>query len=113
MAHPMPRPTVSPVLTALGVTATLFGSCIVAAADVSTIELRRLFDPTEAELAAEAEGRIYIYDGLTDRDVQRAMNEEFERVENMMFIRTRKTDDTGELKRDAETGEVEYEDDGC
>jgi hypothetical protein len=83
------------------------------AADVSDIELRRLFDPTEAELASEAEGRIYIYDGLTDRDVQRALNEEFERVDNMMFIRTRKTDEAGEVKRDVETGEVEYEDDGC
>ena len=66
-----------------------------------------------AELAAEAEGRIYIYDGLTDRDIQRAMNEEFERVENMMFIRTRKTTAEGELKRNEDTGEVEVEDDGC
>jgi hypothetical protein len=113
MAHPMPRPTVSTVLTALGVTTTLFGSCVAAAADVSTIELRRLFDPTDAELASEAEGRIYIYDGLTDRDIQRAMNEEFERVENMMFIRTRKTDTDGALKRNKDTGVVEVEDDGC
>jgi len=83
------------------------------ATDLSAIEQRRLFDPTEAELASEAEGRIYIYDGLTDSDVQRALNEEFERVENMMFIRTRKTDAAGKLKRDTDTGEVEYEDDGC
>lgn len=85
----------------------------VSAEDVRDIELRRLFDPTHAEIASEAEGRIYIYDGLTDLDVQRALNEEFDRVENMMFIRTRKTDGAGEVKRDAETGEVEYEDDGC
>jgi hypothetical protein len=83
------------------------------AADVSEIEQRRLFSPTEAELASEAEGRIYIYDGLTGVDVQRALNEEFDRVEHMMFIRTKKTDKQGRVKRDAETGEVEYEDDGC
>lgn len=83
------------------------------AADVSEIELRRLFDPTQAELAAESEGRIYIYDGLTDIDVQRALNQEFDRVEHMMFIRTRKTNESGKVKRDAETGAVEYEDDGC
>ncbi|WP_296898213.1 hypothetical protein [Thiohalocapsa sp.] len=91
--------------------AACFGAA--SAADVSDIELRRLFNPTAAELASESEGRIYIYDGLTDVDVQRALNEEFERVEHMMFIRTRKTDDTGKVKRDAESGTVEYEDDGC
>jgi hypothetical protein len=83
------------------------------AENVRDIELRRLFDPTHAEIASEAEGRIYIYDGLTSLDVQRALNEEFDRVENMMFIRIQRTDKAGEVKRDAETGEVEYEDDGC
>jgi hypothetical protein len=80
---------------------------------VRDIELRRLFDPTEAELASEAEGRIYIYDGLTGVDVQRALNEEFHRVQNMMFIRTIKTDEKGNIKRVEETGEAEYVDDGC
>ncbi len=83
------------------------------AEDLRDIELRRLFDPTEAEVASEAEGRIYIYDGLTDVDVQRALNEEFDRVDNMMFIRTKKTDEQGEVKRDENTGAVQYEDDGC
>ena len=50
----------------------------VSAGDVRDMELRRLFDPTQAEIASEAEGRIYIYDGLTERDVQRALNEAFE-----------------------------------
>jgi hypothetical protein len=81
--------------------------------DVRDIELRRLFEPTDAEQAAEAKGRIHIYDGLRDTDVQRALDEEFERVDSMMFIRTRKTDASGEVKRDEETGEEEYEDDGC
>ena len=56
---------------------------------------------------------IYIYDGLTDRDVQRALDDEFERVDSMMFIRTRKTDEDGKIKRDEDTGEVEVEGDGC
>jgi hypothetical protein len=97
----------------LGLATTLLWSGIAAATDVSDIELRRLFEPTKAELAAEEQGRIYIYDGLRDVDVQRALDEEFERVDHMMFIRTRKTDDNGEVKRDADTGTVEYEDDGC
>jgi len=77
------------------------------------IELRRLFEPTPAEIRAEKAGRIYIYDGLRDVDVERALEEEFERVDNMMFIRIQKTDETGAVKRNEETGELEYEDDGC
>lgn len=101
------------LLSGLGLAATLLWSSTAAATDVADIELRRLFEPTEAEVAAEKQGRIYIYDGLRDVDVQRALDEEFERVDHMMFIRTRKTDEDGEVKRDADTGTVEYEDDGC
>jgi hypothetical protein len=113
MNHPKRPTAVSILLTALGLSAALAGSGIAAAAEVSDIELRRLFEPTRAELAAEANGRIYIYDGLRDVDVQRALDEEFERVESMMFIRTVKTDTSGKTKRDANTGALEYEDDGC
>jgi hypothetical protein len=84
-----------------------------AAADVSDIELRRLFEPTTSERAAEAKGEIYIYEGLRDIDVQRAMDEQFGRVENMMFIRTIKTDETGKTARDPKTGAAVPSDDGC
>ena len=113
MAYSTRSPAASTLVAVISATAILFGSRLATAADIADIELRRLFEPTPSELAAEAESHIYIYDGLTGRDIQRAMNEEFERVENMMFIRTRKTDETGQLKRDAETGEAEHEDDGC
>jgi hypothetical protein len=91
----------------------LLGTDPGAAADVSAIELRRLFEPSGAELAEEARGRIHIYEGLRDTDVQRALDEAFDRVENMMFIRTIKTDDRGEVQRDPDSGAVEIEDDGC
>jgi hypothetical protein len=100
-------------LAGLGLSAVLLWTGSAAAADVSEIELRRLFEPTDAELAAEAKGRIYIYDGLRDIDVQRALDEEFERVDHMMFIRTIKTKDSGEPERDADTGAPAYIDDGC
>jgi hypothetical protein len=83
------------------------------AADVREIELRRLFEPTAAERQAEREGRIFIYEAMRERDVERAMDEEFGRVENMMFIRLQKTDEHGEVQKDPETGEVQYHDDGC
>jgi hypothetical protein len=88
-------------------------SGVVSAADVREIELRRLFEPTQSELEQETEGRIYIYDGLRDKDVERAMEEEFDRVENMMFIREKKTDEKGEVLKNPETGEAVVEDDGC
>ena len=83
------------------------------AADVRDIELRRLFAPTVNELQSEERGRIYIYEGLKDTDVARAMSEEFDRVESMMFIRTQKTDKKGEVKKDPKTGTAMVEDDGC
>jgi hypothetical protein len=91
-------------------------SCVIvaaAAADVSEIDLRRLFEPSTSERAAEAKGEIYIYEGLRDLDVQRAMDEHFGRVENMMFIRTIKTDETGKPEQDPKTGAAVTSDDGC
>ncbi|MCG6898032.1 MAG: hypothetical protein LJE61_09185 [Thiocapsa sp.] len=83
------------------------------AADVRDIEIRRLFEPTPAELRQEGAGRIYIYEGLTEADIARAMDSEFERVESMMFIRIPVTDGQGEVVKDPDTGQTQYYDDGC
>ena len=83
------------------------------ATDVTEIERRRLFEPTPSELRAEAAGRVYIYEGLRDRDVERAMEEEFKRVENMMFIRVKPTDRNGKPMKDPKTGAEYVQDDGC
>jgi len=83
------------------------------AADVSEIERRRLFEPTSGELRAEAAGRIYIYEGLRDTDVERALEEEFKRVQNMMFIRVKPTDEGGNPRKDPETGAEYVQNDGC
>ena len=64
--------------------------------------LRRLNEPTEHERAHEREGNVYIYDGLTDRDVDQALSRHFERIEYMMFVGTRRTDPTGTAPRDGE-----------
>lgn len=83
------------------------------AGDLYEIEKRRLFSPVPAERSAEARGQIYIYDGLRDLDIDRAMDQEFARIENLMFIRTKKTDQTGEVLKSPETGADIVEDDGC
>jgi len=82
-------------------------------AELRDIELRRLFKPTQPERNQEEKGRIYIYDGLRDKDVERAMDEQFDRVQSMMFIREKKTDDRGQVEKNPETGADVVEDDGC
>jgi hypothetical protein len=82
-------------------------------ADLREIQMRRLLEPTPAELASEKDGRIYIYESLTNPDIEKAMSEEFDRVESMMFIRVPKTDASGAVKKDEQTGDIIYEDDGC
>lgn len=82
------------------VTIALTGSQPVSAADSSADEnlaqwqLRRLNNPTVLERQHEREGKVYIYDGLTDRDVDQALSAHFDRIENMMFLGTRKTGST-------------------
>ena len=69
-------------------------------------DLRRLMQPSAAELAAEEKGRVHIYDSLEINEVNAALDENFERIQNMMFIRTNHLPPTG-------SGPAEVEDDGC
>ena len=54
-----------------------------------------------------------IYRGKQDTDVDRASEEQFERVEAIMFTGTIVTDKEGKPLRDTETALVFIEDDGC
>ena len=81
--------------------------------DVGQIVRRRLFEPSPGELRDEAAGRIYIYEGLRTTDIEGAMDEEFNRVQSMMFIRVKPSDDSGK-GRQAPGSEASYvQDDGC
>lgn len=80
---------------------------------VASWQMNRLFEPTQAELAAEARGRIIIYDGLTDKTVARALDEQFDRIGAMMFTRVVVTDEAGSPQRDRDSGEIVTENDGC
>ncbi|UCE89119.1 MAG: hypothetical protein JSW10_12615 [Pseudomonadota bacterium] len=76
-------------------------------------QLKRLFQPTEAQLQTEDRGQVFIYDGLTDKQVARAVSEQHHRMHAMMFTGVVKTDDYGEPLRDPATGEIVVEPDGC
>jgi len=76
-------------------------------------QLDRIHAPAEQQLARENSGRVNIFDGLRDSDVEDAMDTQFERVANMMFVRTIVTDDTGTPLRDQHNGGYILEDDDC
>lgn len=48
-----------------------------------------LHDPDQSVLDAEARGRITIYDGIDNREIEMAMDGQFNRIDSMMFVRTR------------------------
>lgn len=49
-----------------------------------------------------------IYDGLDNAMVERALDEQFDRIEHMMFVRNRQSSSD-----DDDDGEGYVEDDGC
>ena len=79
---------------------------------IDTIQLKNLFVPSQSQLHRETKGHIYINDGLTDRLVNQAMDEQFNRIENMMFVGTIVTKEQGKPAVD-DQGLVIAEDDGC
>ena len=83
-----------------------------AQANLEQWQLRRLNEPSKRELAHEREGNVYIYDGLTAREVDQALSAHFERIEFMMFVGTQKTDST-DAANSNEQGEAETESPGC
>ena len=71
---------------------------------MDSYQYKSLFTPSEFTLKAEAKGRIMIYDGMTSKTIDKAMNEQFDRIDNMMFVR---------IVHEQEDGEYYVEEDGC
>lgn len=67
-------------------------------------QVRRLMEPSTAELQKERSGNVYIYDGLDELEVERALNTHFDRIEHMMFV--------GTMRRSPDGGTV-VESGGC
>ena len=89
------------------------GVTAAASASSSNWQIRRLMEPTPAELAREKAGEVVIYDSLTDQEVEAAMTAHPERILNMMFLGTIVTDDAGEAFFDPLGSGFIREDDGC
>ena len=102
-----------PLLIASVFAGSLLLSPLVQARDLRDVELRRLFEPTPAELWAEQAGRIYIYEGLQEADIARAISEQFTRVNSMMFIRVKPAPVAPTPGEDGKPTFAYYQDDGC
>jgi hypothetical protein len=76
-------------------------------------QVQRLMKPSPRDLEKERKGNVYIYDGLTEREVDTALDTQFPRVQNMMFVGTVKTDTRGEPLHDIDSGQVIQESGGC
>ena len=75
--------------------------------------MQRLMAPSPRELEREKRGSVYIYDGLTEREVDVALETQFARIQNMMFVGTVKTDARGKPLQNSESGKYVQESGGC
>lgn len=91
------------ITIAITLSCLMWGSSALSAREANW-QIEMIHEPSAAQLKVEQKGRIYIYDGLDDADVELAMNNQFDRLDNMMFVRTQVV---------TPEGETETDDDGC
>ena len=74
--------------TAIAVSRLIWNPAVFAAENEDW-QLAMLFDPSAAQLKIEERGRVFNYDGIKSTDIQKVMDSQFDRLDNMMFIRTK------------------------
>ena len=86
----------------LGIWANLEFQGAIAAAQGAAAEweLRQLHQPSAMLLAREHDGSVTIFDGLPNREVEQALDTQFDRMGSMMFIRTQYVQDDGSIDTD-------------
>lgn len=85
------------LITTSVVIATLLGSSAEAAGSGNNWQLKQLHSPSEGLAKAERGGRVTIYDGIHGQEIDRAMDEQFDRIGNMMFIHPIEGTPTGQV----------------
>ena len=87
---------------------------IVRVADANqSFQYKTLFNPTPSQLKAEERGRVMIYDRLDDALVERALDQQFGRIEHMMFTRIHEPPPKDDGTPPNKGGEDSSDDDGC
>lgn len=72
------------------------GLSIASTSNAEDWQRNQLLNPSAGQLAAEKRGRVAIYDGLHESTVDTALDNQFGRIENMMFIRVARTSPNGD-----------------
>ena len=75
-------------------------------ADQPDYQERLLLHPTTKQLGAEQDGRVRIYDSLEIGLINTALDQQFDRIDHMMFSRIHHLPPSG-------AGPAEVENDGC
>ena len=73
-----------------------------ASAQADSYQYKMLFNPTEPMLNAETKGRVMIYDRMESEMIDVAMQKQFDRIQNMMFVRTQYKNEEGEPEKESE-----------
>ena len=66
----------------------------------SQIDEKLLVEPEPLQIKKEATGQVIIYDRVREETIDSALDNNFNRIEHMMFINTIKENDKGELEVD-------------
>lgn len=77
------------ILVLAGIAANLMFQESLAEDRVADWQLRQLHEPSSGLLSRESDGWVTIYDGVMVSEVDRAMDQQFDRIDSMMFVRTR------------------------
>lgn len=64
--------------------------------------LKQLHSPSPSLRKMESAGRVTIFDGVTVADVDDAMDRQFDRIQSMMFIRTKYPVENGTFEADSD-----------
>ena len=80
--------------------------------NIHNIQAKRLMTPSSIQSKYEKKGKVYMYIGMKDKEVDRALDAEFDRIENFMFVSVVKTDKNAKSLRN-KSGELILESDDC
>ena len=75
-------------------------------------QLNRLTSPSNYQITKERLGKVYIYVGIKDKDVDSAMDLHFDRIQNFIFTSVVRTNHNGSPLRDNK-GFILVESDDC
>ena len=72
------------------------GLSIASTSDAGDWNRNQVLNPSAGQLRAEQRGRVAIYDDLYESKLDEALNTQFGRIENMMFVRVIHTTPKGD-----------------